>query len=155
FYKELLNQKKVGISGLTKDYQAIRINATTKKLDNSEKYIDKMFINNPSMNEVYPGVSRSILEAFTLDNGEVEFFDLSQSPIHRETFSLNRGNISLKGFCISDECISCGTCYDICPQNAIKEEDHYNISQENCLHCGLCFENCPSSAIYKRSDFKC
>ena len=40
------------------------------------------------MNDVYPGESRYILEAFCIAEGEVEFFDLGKSPIYRETFTL-------------------------------------------------------------------
>lgn len=60
------------------------------------------------MNDVYPGKSRYILDAFVIEEGEGEFFDLSVSPIDRYSFSLNKKPITLKGFAISDVCIGCG-----------------------------------------------
>lgn len=148
FYKQLNETLKVAIVGLTKDYESIRVNGKVKRVDSQKETIDKLFKLNPSMNDVYPGDSRYILEAFCVYEGEVEYFDLLKKPIFRTSFSLNDGKIIKKGFFIYDKCIKCGTCYRNCPQKAIIEkETHYEIMQEHCLHCGLCFENCPVKAI--------
>lgn len=148
FYKQLNGTLKVAIVGLTKDYESIRVNGKVKRVDSQKETIDKLFKLNPSMNDVYPGDARYILEAFCVYEGEVEYFDLLKKPIFRTSFSLNDGKIIKKGFFISDKCIKCGTCYRNCPQKAIIEkETHYEIMQEHCLHCGLCFENCPVKAI--------
>ncbi|MGI6737008.1 MAG: DUF362 domain-containing protein [Anaerovoracaceae bacterium] len=49
---------------------------------------------------------------------------------------------------ISDECISCGTCSDECPVEAISEGDgKYEIDAEKCIDCGSCAEACPTDAI--------
>lgn len=150
FYQELINSNKVAITAMTKDYQSIRVEAKIKKITNKKEWLNKIFTENPSMKNVYPKKSRKILEVFCLEEGEIEFFDLSKEPIYRESFSLNDGKITEKGFIISDECIECGTCFDLCPQEIIAEETPYKIQQHHCLHCGLCFENCPSTAIYKK-----
>lgn len=48
-----------------------------------------------------------------------------------------------------DLCISCGTCEQICPHNAISYK-FYNglfipeIDKDNCTNCGLCTKVCPS-----------
>lgn len=148
FYKQLNETLKVAIVGLTKDYESIRVNGKVKRVNSQKETIDKLFKLNPSMDDVYPGDARYILEAFCVYEGEVEYFDLLKKPIFRTSFSLNDGKIIKKGFLISDECIKCGTCYRNCPQKAIIEkETHYEIMQEHCLHCGLCFENCPVKAI--------
>lgn len=110
-----------------------------------------MFEENPYMNNVYPGESRYILEPFKVVSGEMEYFDLTQKPILRQSFKINNGSITKKGYCISEECIQCRLCAKICPQKCISEATPYNISQKNCLHCGLCYENCPVEAIYKIS----
>ena len=48
---------------------------------------------------------------------------------------------------ISDDCISCGTCAENCPVEAIKPVDGvYAIDESICVGCGLCAENCPVSA---------
>jgi len=49
---------------------------------------------------------------------------------------------------ISDECISCGTCVDVCPSEAISEgEEKYVIDPDTCIDCGACVEECPVEAI--------
>ena len=49
---------------------------------------------------------------------------------------------------ISDACISCGSCADTCPQEAISEGDgQYVINADECISCGACAEQCPMSAI--------
>lgn len=148
FYNEINETLEVAIVGLTEDYESIRVNGKVKKMESQKEVIDKLFELNPSMKDVYPGNSRYILDAFCVYEGEVEYFDLLAKPIFRTSFSLNGGKIIKKGFCISDRCIKCGTCYRNCPQKAIVEkETHFEIMQEHCLHCGLCFENCPAKAI--------
>lgn len=146
FYRQITSNGNVAITGMNKDYQMIRLNGKAKRLDNQKMWIDRIFENNPSMNGVYPDNSRYILEAFCIDNGCVEFFDLGVHPIQRETFSLNSKEETTKGYLITDKCIKCGKCERICPQSCI---ENFVINQNHCLHCGLCFEECPVKAIKK------
>jgi uncharacterized pyridoxamine 5'-phosphate oxidase family protein len=152
FYEQLLRTGEAAVVGLTKNWQMLRLNGTVTKLDDQKYWIDRIFEENPSMNGVYPGDARYILEPFAIKHGEIECFDLGTTPIHRESFSLGGGNVTTKGYLITDGCIGCGTCADLCPQRAIDEGAPYSIRQENCLHCGLCFENCPVSAIVNREE---
>ncbi|MEF8834549.1 MAG: NADH-quinone oxidoreductase subunit NuoF [Candidatus Thermoplasmatota archaeon] len=51
-------------------------------------------------------------------------------------------------YTIMDSCISCGTCAEECPSDAISEgENKYVIDQETCITCGACEEACPVDAI--------
>lgn len=51
-------------------------------------------------------------------------------------------------FRITENCITCGTCADECPVEAVKEgDDMYVIDQEACTECGTCAEVCPSDAV--------
>ena len=48
---------------------------------------------------------------------------------------------------ISDECISCGACADVCPVEAISEGDgKFVIDAEKCIDCGACADVCPVGA---------
>ncbi len=49
---------------------------------------------------------------------------------------------------ITDECVSCGTCLEECPSEAVQEGDEtYAIDQEKCTECGTCVDVCPTEAI--------
>ncbi len=51
-------------------------------------------------------------------------------------------------YVISDECVSCGTCAEACPAEAISEGDgKYVIDADACLECGTCEAECPTGAI--------
>ena len=152
FYRQLISNPHVAISGLNKNWQMIRLTGAVKKLDDQKKWIDRIFEENPSMNDVYPGDSRYILDPFAIESGNVEFFDLGTSPIHRKSFSFGESKAIEKGFFITDDCIGCGTCQENCPQQSIDEGTPFAIRQDSCLHCGLCFENCPVDAIVRRGE---
>ena len=48
---------------------------------------------------------------------------------------------------IDEDCISCGTCIDECPIDAISEGEPYYIDPEICVCCGICAEICPVGCI--------
>jgi formate hydrogenlyase subunit 6/NADH:ubiquinone oxidoreductase subunit I len=51
-------------------------------------------------------------------------------------------------FKITDDCVSCGTCAEECPSDAIDEgSDKYVINQEKCTECGTCKDVCPTEAV--------
>ena len=153
FYRQLMDNGQVAIAGMTRSYQMIRFSGRAEKLEDQKYWIDRIFQENPSMKEVYPGESRYILEPFCVESGQIEFFDLGQTPILRESFSTGEAKREEKGFCINrDTCIGCGTCQQGCPQHCIGEDESggYYIRQKHCLHCGLCFERCPAGAIERR-----
>ena len=51
---------------------------------------------------------------------------------------------------ISDDCVKCGACVDVCPLSAIKEGDvKYEIVKDICSDCGACEGVCPMGAISK------
>ncbi|MCF6097396.1 4Fe-4S binding protein [Thermovorax subterraneus] len=58
------------------------------------------------------------------------------------------------------ECIECGTCFHLCPFDAIEEKHYggkeiYEVIEESCMECLLCLKACPLRAInWKEDDFE-
>ncbi len=49
---------------------------------------------------------------------------------------------------ITDACVGCGACADVCIANAITNDgDRYQIDWDICLQCGACMAICPADAI--------
>ncbi|MDL2236346.1 4Fe-4S binding protein [Christensenellaceae bacterium OttesenSCG-928-K19] len=145
FYHQLIANSNIGIVGMTKDWRMIRINATIKPAP--REYVDIIFDHFKGINDVYPGDKRRILDAFCVQSGYGELFDLGDTPIYRKSFAFGGACAKEKGFLITKDCISCGTCAQSCPQDCIEEGTPYKIHQHNCLHCGLCREVCPAGAV--------
>lgn len=156
FYRQLIHDGRVAVTALSEAFQMVRFQGVARRLPSSEQHdwIDRIFDANPSMNDVYPKDARYVLEAFVLDNGELELFDLGTSPIYRRAFTLTGDGAAdgsnRHGFTITDACIGCGACADACPQQCIEEGAPFHIRQEHCLHCGLCSEVCPVQAVDRK-----
>jgi NAD-dependent dihydropyrimidine dehydrogenase PreA subunit len=51
-------------------------------------------------------------------------------------------------YIISSDCMDCGVCEYMCPQEAIYEAKHqFVIRKERCNDCGTCVPYCPARAI--------
>ena len=49
---------------------------------------------------------------------------------------------------ISNQCIDCKTCLEICPEGALAfTADGNHIDRNRCTGCGLCAEECPATAL--------
>lgn len=153
FYHQLLQNNNIAMTAMTKDYMAIRLQGKVVHLEEQHYWIDRIFEENPVMKEVYPGDARYILEPFCVADATLEYFDLGTQPIQRGYQAIGSAVPKIKGFTITKECIRCGICAKLCPQQCIQEGKlQYDIQQKHCLHCGLCMENCPVHAILKRKD---
>lgn len=151
FYAQLMRDGHIAVTAVNKEFQMVRLSGIAEKLTEQKYWIDRIFMENPGMNSVYPKESRYILEPFCIANANIEFFDLGKEPINRENFTIGNHKEQQKGFEISASCIGCGKCQKICPQQCIQTGKPFKINQHHCLHCGLCFENCPVKAITIRS----
>ncbi len=147
FYQQLMQRPMVAVTTLTPDFKSVRIQGQVQKEDVS--WLAKVFQENPSLNSIYPGQSRYILDVFSIFKGTGELFDLSVHPIHRESFAFGGEVIRPKGFFIESTCTQCGICKQNCPIGCIGKGAPYVIDAAHCLHCGLCYENCPAHAIRK------
>ena len=152
FYDELIADSRVQILGYTKFKEMIRMSATAKLVNETErrKFIDIIFSEQPYLSNLYSGEKRYIGVIFVIKDAEIEYFNLGVNPIFRESYTIGNGKINFKGFEISSNCISCGQCMNVCPQSAITEGKPFKINQTHCLHCGACSKVCPINAILKR-----
>lgn len=149
FCRELLEDGRVQILAHTKFNEMIRVSAKAvpaPDVEQSEK-INVIFSEQPYLSNVYPDDTRKIGIIFEVRDMEIEYFNLGVKPIFRESYAVGGKKISPKGYFITDECISCGTCAENCPQSCITGGTPYRIQPEHCLHCGACFENCPVKAV--------
>lgn len=114
--------------------------------------IPELFEKNPYMREIYPTEeSMHALTVFQIYEGNGEWFDLSKKPIERASFTFGGSETKENGYFITDACVGCGSCAEVCPQNCINTDGiPHVIEQEHCLHCGNCFEACPTGAVEKR-----
>lgn len=139
FYQELMMKPVIAITGMNASWQMIRLQGEVEHLTKQVMWIDKIFMENPQMKQVYPKDSRYILEAFKVAKGVLEWFDLGKEPINRECLRMEDDVQLLQdGYQIQTNCIGCNKCLSSCPQQCIKQGKPYHIVQSHCLHCGLC-----------------
>ena len=114
--------------------------------------IPDLFAKNPYMNEIYPtAASREALTVFQIYEGCGEWFDLSKKPIERASFTFGGARKKPEGYFITNACIGCQSCVEVCPQQCIVTESMpLVINQANCLHCGNCLTVCPAGAVERR-----
>jgi len=57
-------------------------------------------------------------------------------------------------------CTECGSCREICPVDAIEENQKgvFSVREDSCIECGACVEICPEGVMMRWGDgipFKC
>ena len=154
FYDRLIKRGFLALTALrgedTMSSAALSVRGKVRELGNGK--IPELFEKNPYMYRIYPTQeSRQALTVFQIYEGTGEWFDLSKRPIERDAFSFGGEKKKQEGYFITDACIGCGSCLQVCPQNCITDDIvPHVIRQENCLHCGNCAAVCPAGAVERR-----
>jgi uncharacterized pyridoxamine 5'-phosphate oxidase family protein/NAD-dependent dihydropyrimidine dehydrogenase PreA subunit len=152
--RRLRENGHVALTGIhgesTMDSISISLQGRATELGDERR--DMLFEKNPYLYELYPTEqSRRSLSVFAIVEGRGERFDLSVRPVERFAFSFGDMETTVDGFCIDDNCIGCGDCLSVCPQDCIEAESlPYRIVQANCLRCGACLDVCRYNAVHLR-----
>lgn len=154
FYHRLKKSGNIALTGLKgkNTLSSISISIRGKVRELGSDRLSRLLEKNPYMNEIYPTAdSQKALTVFQIYSGSVEWFDLSQKPIERASFTFGNAQIPQKKYRIGDFCIGCQSCQAVCPQNCIDfSKTPAVIRQENCLHCGNCMNICPQKAVFQQ-----
>ena len=118
-YDRLIKRGYIALTALkgetTMTSVAVSIRGNVREIG-SER-IPELFEKNPYMKEIYPSnESRKTLTVFHIYEGSGEWFDLSKKPIERANFAFGKTKIKEEGYFITDACIGCGSCEQVCPQ---------------------------------------
>lgn len=90
---------------------------------------------------------------FIIHKAKGEIFDVDfglvnrDYKVHRERFTFGGASVNPAGVRITDDCIACGACYDVCSFKAIIPGEPYAVNSERCDDCGSCSLKCPADAI--------
>lgn len=144
FYRQLEEQNYVAISGVA-DKKAIWLRGKVRQV--SSEFVDDVFRENPYMNDIYPVGKRDAIVVYQIYEADGEYMDISQRPVFRDVFVLGKAEVQTNGYYITDTCVSCAACLEVCPQDCITKASPYIINQHHCIHCGRCAEVCPSKAV--------
>ena len=149
FASQLKRDGRVQILGYTKYKETIRLSGKAIEVPEGEqkKWRNVLYQEQPYLENVYPGETKEIDTMFVIRDYTIEYFCLSTRPITREYFAVGNAQMKPKGYVITENCIGCGTCQSVCPQNVIMEGSPFVIDVHHCLQCGNCAENCPVHAI--------
>lgn len=153
FYNRLINSGYLSLTGIKGDntLSCVAVSVRGKVKEIGSVRLQRLLDKNPYMYEIYPTEqSRSALTVFQIYEGNGELFDLSKHPIERKSFSFGGTSEIVTGYFITDDCIGCGKCVSVCPQNCIALTRKAEIRQENCLHCGNCQAICPANAVIRK-----
>ncbi len=153
-YDRLTRQKYLALTGIrgedTMHSVAVSVRGRVREIGAAP--LGRLFRKNPYMTEIYPTEqSREALTVFCLYEGSGEWFDLSKQPIERIAFTFGGAKEKPEGFFVTDDCIGCGSCADVCPQRCIRlDAGRAAIDESHCLHCGGCANACPVGAVVRR-----
>ena len=153
FYDRLTARPFAALTGMkgtdTFSTAAVSLRGAVRSI--GTRRLEEIFAKNPYMARIYPTEqSRQALEVFQLYRGEGEYFDLSQQPPFRQSFSFGGASVHETGYRIrGDKCIGCQGCRSVCPAGCISQAIPRVIDKSHCLHCGNCFRICPVKAVEK------
>lgn len=100
FYAELLANSAVAVTGLNDKWQTVRLMGRAERLADAEQHamIDRIFEENPLMNEVYPGETHYISRPLLLRRGALSSLILGKVPSAARVLRLKKLLLRKKTF---------------------------------------------------------
>ncbi len=148
FYWQLQKNCNIAITVINDNFTQVRLKGAAIELGDGN--LDKVFEHSPSLLELFPdGNKFATSSLFHLKNARGEIFDISgeKAKLIRRRFAIGNQQVSPAGLFITEKCIACGKCAEVCPFAAISEGSPYKINPELCDECGTCYQVCPAKAI--------
>ncbi len=103
----------------------------------------------PAMGKGNFVIHRAKGEIFDYDFGKVK----RSNKLERTRFAYGGMTFNLAGPRITDSCIYCGKCANVCSFDAIVEGKPYKVNPAHCDDCGSCILVCPKNAILESLTF--
>ena len=100
FYDRLVNRGAVALTGIngTDTMSCVAVSIRGRVRESGSALLPRLFEKNPYMSEIYPTAeSQTALTVFQIYEGSGEWFDLSQKPIERATFTFGGRNRNTGG----------------------------------------------------------
>lgn len=130
----------------------LRIAGDVREL--SEEDVQKKAENNPQFKialfdmKKYPATRNLVMYR---GKGEIYDFDFEMvnrdHKLLRKRFSFGGADFNPSGSIITDKCVECGSCLEVCTFKAIEEGSPYRVIGERCDECASCVLACPEGAI--------
>ena len=112
--------------------------------DNPDQETERLRAQADALKAQFQSVNARISE---LEGGDVPApIDVADTEALRKT-SNNSGNGRAAAVVDEEECVNCGICANVCPEEAIVVDEIAVIDPKRCTGCGLCVEECPNRAI--------
>lgn len=167
FYKQLREGGMVSVCGMYPTTQVthdenhlpffepgytIRIAGEVRELSMEE--MEDKAVNDPNFNVAVFDVKKyPATRIFVLYCAKGEYYDYDfakryrDHKLERERFAYGGMETERPGLWITDRCIGCGKCVNVCTFDAIQSGETYSIRGNRCDECGNCYTICPVQAI--------
>ena len=145
FFRELQRNARIAITTMGEEWIQVRMKATIKIHDKEEK--ERFIKQHPTLKERFMHDQLQLIEVI---EGEGEAFDINGDVafLQRGRFTFHSKTVHQAGYVITDRCVTCDSCYQHCPFDAIERgDDRYHIIPQRCNECGICQSVCPVDAI--------
>lgn len=172
FYKQLRERKTVSVCGMYPTTQVahdennlpffepgytMRITGEVRELSMEE--MEAKAVHDRNFNVAVFDVKKyPATRIFVLYRAKGECYDYDfakrnrDHKLERERFAYGGMEAEEAGLRITDRCIGCGRCAEVCTFDAIQPGERYAIRGNRCDECGNCYTVCPVHAVQAKGE---